>query len=247
MIGEFSKMTGIPVRTLHYYDESDLLKPNRQANGHRIYTLDDLVKLQKILSLKSLGFSLGQVSDLLKHSHYDQSLIEMLKLQQQSLQKKREKIDESLELISRIMMVVQVEEQLEHQMLFSLIRNMMQENMHQEWVVNNLSELTAEKLFSNSTSETAKIDAETVRFFQDVKRLSSEPVDSEEVETVIGAYVEWVMTFFDQKALDNLLELSENDQNKLAQFVDMPISESELIWLEQALKQYFLKHPLYMG
>ncbi|QNK59546.1 MerR family DNA-binding transcriptional regulator [Paenibacillus sp. PAMC21692] len=29
-------MTGIPVRTLHYYDEADLLKPNRQASGHRI-------------------------------------------------------------------------------------------------------------------------------------------------------------------------------------------------------------------
>ncbi len=244
MIGEFSKMTDIPVRTLHYYDELDLLKPKRGTSGHRIYTFDDLVKLQKILSLKSLGFSLAQVSELLKLPQYDQSLVEMLKLQQQSLQIKREKIDESLELISRIMTVIQAKEQLEQQLLCSLIRNMGQEDMQREWVANHLSERTAENLFSTSASEIREIDAKTVCFFRDVKRLSIGAINSEEAETVIGTYVKWVMTFLDQKALDNFQDLDENDQNKLAQFVDLPFSELEFTWLEQALEHYFSKYPL---
>src|SRR5690606_24064727 len=138
---------------LHYYDEAGLLKPNRQASGHRIYTFDHLIELQKIVSLKSLGFSLAQISELIKLPQYNQSLVEMLKLQKQSLQVKREKIDESLELINRIMTVVQAEEQLEHQLLFSLIRNMGQEDMQREWVANHLSERTAENLFARSVSE----------------------------------------------------------------------------------------------
>src|SRR5690606_13767100 len=174
----------------------------------------------------------------------NQSLVEMLKLQKQSLQVKREKIDESLELINRIMTVVQAEEQLEHQLLFSLIRNMGQEDMQREWVANHLSERTAENLFARSVSEVEELDAETVRFIRDVKRLSGEAPNSELAITVIGAYVKWVMTFLDQKAMDNFQGLEENEKNMLAQIVDMPFSETELTWLEQALEHYFSENPL---
>lgn len=43
-----------------------LLKSDRQENGHRVYTLNDMGKLQKILNLKSLGFSLLEIDELLK-------------------------------------------------------------------------------------------------------------------------------------------------------------------------------------
>lgn len=243
-IGEFSEMTGIPIRTLHYYDEAGLLKPNRRPNGRRSYTLDDMVKLQKILSLKSLGFSLAQISELLKLPKYDQSLVEMLQLQQQSLQIKRDQIEESLDLISRIMTVIQSEEHLEHQLLFNLIRNMSQENMQREWVANHLSKQTAEKLFGRSKSELEEMDAETVRFFRDVKRLSTAAENTEEAETVIGTYVKWVLTFLDQKAMDNFRNLDEDEQKKLAQLVDMPFNEAEIAWLDRALEHYFSKYPL---
>ncbi|MBW8349145.1 MerR family transcriptional regulator [Bacillus sp. IITD106] len=244
MIGEFSEMTGIPVRTLHYYDEADLLKPSRQASGHRIYTLDDLVKLQKILSLKSLGFSLAQVSELLKLPQYDQSLVEMLKLQQQSLQSKREKIDESLELISRIMTIMESEQQVDHPLLFSLIRNISQENVQREWIANHLSEYTAETLFDQPEETQKKLDAKTVSFTRDVKRLAEGPPDSQEAESIVGAYVKWVMTYLDQQAIDNFRNLNEEQVAKLDQLVEMPFNETETAWLDQALQHYFSKYSL---
>lgn len=55
-IGDFSEKTGISIRTLHYYDEIGLLSPNKASHsGHRIYVIQDIITLQKIVSIKSLG------------------------------------------------------------------------------------------------------------------------------------------------------------------------------------------------
>lgn len=243
-IGEFSKKTGIPIRTLHYYEEAGLLLPNRQASGHRSYTLDDLVKLQKILSLKSLGFRLAQIGELLRLPEYDQSLTDMLKLQKQTLESEREKIEDSLALIERMIDVVQAEQTLDHDLLFSLIRNMNQEGRQREWVASHLSEFTARSLFDLSAEAQRSIDAETVRFSRDVKRLAKGPFDSEEAQTVIGAYVKWAISHLDRQALMNFRSLGEEHYEHLDQLVEMPFNEQEMLWLEEALKHCLSHYEL---
>jgi DNA-binding transcriptional MerR regulator len=65
-ISEFSKHTGVSVRTLHHYDTIGLLRASeRQANGFRIYNKKDYDSLQQILALKFLGFSLSTIKNLL--------------------------------------------------------------------------------------------------------------------------------------------------------------------------------------
>ena len=65
-IHEVSKLTGISVRTLRYYEEIDLLKPlDKTEGGHRLYGEEQLKKLQQILFLKSLGFKLKEIQRLL--------------------------------------------------------------------------------------------------------------------------------------------------------------------------------------
>lgn len=65
-VGELAKRTGISVRTLHYYDEIGLLSPSHHtAAGYRLYTAGDVARLQQILSLRNLGFSLEQARDYL--------------------------------------------------------------------------------------------------------------------------------------------------------------------------------------
>ena len=55
-VGELAKKTGVTVRTLQYYDRVGLLKPTLSEGGRRMYSRDDILKLQQILFLKSLGF-----------------------------------------------------------------------------------------------------------------------------------------------------------------------------------------------
>ncbi|HEX6910334.1 MAG TPA: MerR family transcriptional regulator [Longimicrobium sp.] len=65
-VGELAKQTGMTVRTLHHYDEIGLLSPShRTAAGHRLYGEADVARLQQVASLRSLGFPLDQIRDVL--------------------------------------------------------------------------------------------------------------------------------------------------------------------------------------
>lgn len=62
-VGELAERVGVTVRTLQYYDKTGLLKSSINKSGRRIYTKDDVFKLQQILFLKSFGFSLKDIKD----------------------------------------------------------------------------------------------------------------------------------------------------------------------------------------
>ena len=65
-VGELAKRTGVSVRTLHHYDSLGLLSPShRSESGYRLYTGSDVQRLQQILSLRTLGFSLDEIKELL--------------------------------------------------------------------------------------------------------------------------------------------------------------------------------------
>ncbi|AGA58955.1 putative transcriptional regulator [Thermobacillus composti KWC4] len=79
-IGKLAKRAGLTVRALHHYDRIGLLTPSQYTEGgHRLYSLDDLVKLQQIVSLKELGFRLKEIKAILDDPGYDPA--EMLELQ----------------------------------------------------------------------------------------------------------------------------------------------------------------------
>ena len=60
--GQFAKLANVSERTIRYYDKIGLLKPSFvMKNGYRQYSDLDLLKLQKILSLKHLGFSIEEI------------------------------------------------------------------------------------------------------------------------------------------------------------------------------------------
>jgi MerR family copper efflux transcriptional regulator len=61
-IGELAKLTNIPASTIRFYESKGLLTPTtRSANGYRLYTQQNLEKLQLIKFSQSLGFSLNEI------------------------------------------------------------------------------------------------------------------------------------------------------------------------------------------
>ena len=63
--GQFARMANISVRTVRYYDKINILNPSYVTEaGARFYTDDDFVRLQQILLLKYLGFSLEDIRTL---------------------------------------------------------------------------------------------------------------------------------------------------------------------------------------
>ena len=63
--GEFARMAHVTLRTIRYYDKQNILKPSYVSDaGARFYTDEDLARLQQILLLKFLGFSLDDIRDM---------------------------------------------------------------------------------------------------------------------------------------------------------------------------------------
>ncbi len=67
-----SEISGVSVRTLHWYDEIGLLKPAYyQDNGYRCYNEEQLLLLQQILFFRELGFKLNDIQTMLVSSDFD--------------------------------------------------------------------------------------------------------------------------------------------------------------------------------
>lgn len=88
-IGELAKRTGLSVRTLHHYDEFGLLTPSgRTEAGYRLYSMQDVKRLQHILSLKQLGFSLKKITEVLSAEtlSLSQTINEQIQLVEKNVQ-----------------------------------------------------------------------------------------------------------------------------------------------------------------
>lgn len=67
-----ARLAGVTVRSLHHYDQIGLLVPSgRSARNYRLYTDDDLLRLQQILIGRELGLSLEAIRDLLDDPNFD--------------------------------------------------------------------------------------------------------------------------------------------------------------------------------
>ena len=78
-VGELARRTRLTIRTLHHYDEIGLLRPSLHTeSGHRLYTAGDVARLQQVLSLRQLGFSLEEIRDCLDRPDF--SPLEVIRL-----------------------------------------------------------------------------------------------------------------------------------------------------------------------
>ena len=92
-VKELATLTGVSVRTLHYYDEIGLLKPARvdAITGYRYYGDEAVLRMQEILFFRELDFPLKTIAQLLASPAYDRR--EAIAKQRELLILKRERLD----------------------------------------------------------------------------------------------------------------------------------------------------------
>lgn len=95
-IGEFSKLSGVPIRTLRYYDEIDLFKPAEidLFTDYRYYKEEQIEDLNLINNLKDVGFSLEEIKS--NWNHFNN---EVMLNKKKELKQKLENINESIKKI----------------------------------------------------------------------------------------------------------------------------------------------------
>lgn len=100
-IGDFSRLSRVPVSTLRYYDDIGLFKAAEvdTFSGYRFYTVDQMVQLNYILALRDLGFTLDQIARQLEEDLSLEQMKGMLKMKKAEIQ---QNIDKELERLARV-------------------------------------------------------------------------------------------------------------------------------------------------
>ncbi|HVS36636.1 MAG TPA: MerR family transcriptional regulator [Gemmataceae bacterium] len=104
-VGELARRTGLSVRSLHHYDAIGLLSPSHRTEaGHRLYAAADAVRLQQIVSLRQLGFSLEEIRDCLDRPEFSPRRVIRLHIDRLKEHMERQRrLCERLETIERLL------------------------------------------------------------------------------------------------------------------------------------------------
>jgi DNA-binding transcriptional MerR regulator len=100
-IGEFSRLTRVSMKKLRHYDDIGLFKPAHvdRFTGYRYYTFDQLPRLNRLLVLKDLGFSLEEIRQMLNNDLNAEQMRGMLRLRQAQLKRQA---DDALEKLRQV-------------------------------------------------------------------------------------------------------------------------------------------------
>lgn len=99
--GEIAKLCGVSVRTVQYYDSRNILTPSELSEGgRRLYSEDDLKRMQIICFLRDLDLSLGSIGELLSEEHPENVISILLDEQETALRKEIEEKQTKLDKLS---------------------------------------------------------------------------------------------------------------------------------------------------
>jgi len=94
-IGEVSEASGLPAKTIRYYEDIGLVRPARGANGYRDFSEQDVHKLAFLGRSRSLGFSIKECRTLLSlYEDRDRASADVKALAAEHLERIAQKIDE---------------------------------------------------------------------------------------------------------------------------------------------------------
>ncbi|MDA1782321.1 MerR family transcriptional regulator [Bacillus cereus] len=151
MISEFADVGDVTVRTLRYYDEINLLKPSDYTEGgHRLYTKDDLYVLQQIQSFKHLGFSLGEIQNIILQRDIEtEEFLRQMNFQREMLLAEKERIAKVLSHMDEMTKKFQKEERVDVALFSSFLQTFIWEKENKEWLEEHFSTDSVRAFYNN--------------------------------------------------------------------------------------------------
>ncbi|HDR7792970.1 TPA: MerR family transcriptional regulator [Bacillus luti] len=241
-IQQLTRETGVTVRTLRYYDEIDLLKPSgKTEGGHRLYSEADVIRLQQILFLKEMGFSLKETANMLVKSELD--LKKSIENQLRFVQEEQKKFNRMERILQAVVYSVDVEGELDWKVMFELIQLSKQSPRIQEIFQNEVFSKEEQDLLHNlpNMSEEDPNVLEWVNLLKQLRNLMKEgkEVGSVEVQEVTKNLMRKCLEMAngDEAFLDKLWEVrkSKEDSQKMSMY---PIEEELLKYMDDAFRIY---------
>jgi DNA-binding transcriptional MerR regulator len=117
-VKQLSELAGVSIRTLHYYDEIELLKPSAVGdNGYRYYDEDAVYRLQQILFFREMDLGLLQIKDIVDSPDFD--LVAALNQHRDALQAKIDRLQNLIQTVDSTIMHLVGEVEMSKKQLFT--------------------------------------------------------------------------------------------------------------------------------
>lgn len=144
------------MRTIHYYDEIDLLKPTQRNHiGHRLYSEENLLHLQQIITLKFIGFSLSQIKNLLQNNDFN--ILDSLIIQSNALTDEENRIKQISYFLNYLINQHKLTHSIDWKSVISIIEIIKsKERDAQEWYEKYLTETELKKFKPYAKTRTEK-------------------------------------------------------------------------------------------
>ncbi len=244
-VKELSKLTQVSVQTLHHYDHIGLLVPSiRQANGYRLYSEQDLSKLQQIIALKFFGFGLSQIKTLL-HSEVD--MIEHLSVQSKFLEEKASTLLEASKALKNIVSGCSHDKSLSWESIIEIIEvYRMTQNLENTWVkeIFTAPELKEyanfeSELNSRSTEKKEASDKSWYNLVEEVKKHLKQNPQSALGVALGKKCMEWVNNLYGKKYAHLRTKIFEKGFAEGKGLEDAGLSPEVVSWLDKAIDAYW--------
>ena len=241
-IGVIAHKVGVTVRTLQYYDTTGLLVPSQYTQGgRRLYTRHDIIRLQQILFLKSLGFSLDGIRDRLLPTESTGELEQLFLQQKKVLLEQISHIQESVNLMDKVISELKASSELDLNTLFAIMGAIQMDNPY-SFMLRHFSKAQIDNFFSCFENQADALEANNTvqELFAQLIKLYQENKDPEGKEGQALAANWWVLvlqlTKGDPQLISNMFAVGENQDNWPADLKDL--KEATISFLGKALDTY---------
>lgn len=191
-------LAGVSIRTLHHYDRIGLLRPaSVSPAGYRLYTREDLERLQQVLFFRELGFSLQEIREIVNSPGFDrrQALLSHKRLlldQKKRLEKLIQSVEQSIEAMER------GETMNDSEMFEGFDRKQLEEwrdEARQKWGAENVDE-SWQRASKYSKADWARIQTEGQEYTTKIAALMDRDPADPEVQQQIGRHFKLINDYF---------------------------------------------------
>lgn len=224
-VKQLAEIAGVSARTLHYYDEIDLLKPERHPlNGYRLYSREAVLRLQQILFLKELGLGLDDIRSVIELPGFD--LLDALEHHRTALQERQEHLAALIRTVERTILHLKGNIEMEGKELFEGFSDEQQEKYAEEarqrWGSKNVDE-SMRRWGTYSKEQRQRILDEGGTIYKDIIALLDQDPGSPDVQKCIARWHANLRNFYEPttELLRGLGDLYNDDPQFNATFVKM--------------------------
>ncbi len=202
-VKKLAQISGVTVRTLHFYDQVGLLKPAYHGpNGYRFYEQEQLLMLQQILFFRELGFELKQIQKIVKRPDFDK--LAALHSHRKVLEKDLSRIRRLLKTIDDTINHLEGKQPMKEQDFYNGFITKEKQAEYMAYLKNKLgadhpSFAECEKNVKNWTkADWARYQKESDENMKALAKLMEQKLapDSPEVQTIVRKGYEWIKKFW---------------------------------------------------